>query len=115
MLPVETLENDRERCVKDYPVDERIYSSLSPGKELNALVGNLTEREAVSKVIGQEKVKAIVQFPIEEGYKLSYDVEEPTIKNPHWSVHLYKNSTNKDILTIKKWEIDAFSGEIKEK
>lgn len=103
-------------CEDKYSPADRLYSFTSPEYKslLDHPLGNFTEREAVRKVIGPEKTKEIVKFPIEEGYHIDYDVEAPSEDKPYWIVHLYKVSNNKDILTVKYWKIDAFTGNVSE-
>src|SRR3972149_1618016 len=115
--PLTKYKKDVLACEDKFPASNRLYHFTSPEETslLDHPLGNFTEREAVTKVIGQEKIMRIVKFPIEEGYKLSYSVEPPTKDKLFWVVHLfYESSGSEDIATIKYWRIDAISGDVSE-
>lgn len=109
-LPEDKMKSDIKECDKKYPPDERLYSKASP----DAIIvpyGKLEEREAFKKVMQTSEYKSFTTYPIEEGYKITYEVTVPTKDNPHWMFRLYKYS-NTDENTVATFKIDAISGEL---
>lgn len=100
-------------CEIKYPAAERLYSTTSPEfKSLLKPLGNLTEREAVRKILELQEFKEFTKPPIEEGYKLRYDVELPSENTPYWLIHIFKDSTSGDEITLNYYKVDAFTGEL---
>lgn len=100
-------------CEEKYPVANRLYSTTSPEfKSLLIPFGNLNEREAVRKIFELQEYKNFTSPPIEEGYKLRYDVESPSEETPYWLIHIFKESAGSEIITLNHYSVDAFTGEI---
>jgi len=100
-------------CETKYPVTERLYSTTSPEfKSSLEPFGNLTEREAVRKILELQEFKEFAKPPIEVGYKLRYEVELPAEDTPYWLIHIFKDSTSGDEITLDYYKVDAFTGEL---
>lgn len=123
LLKVDTPQTGLEQAVADcedqYPVADRLHTTVSSEFEslLESPTGNLTEREAVRKVLALDEFIKFSSPPIEEGYKLRYDIERPTKENPKWQVYVYKSGgTDRNIIrediTLNYYLVDAFTGEV---
>jgi len=100
-------------CEAKYPVAERLYSTTSPDfTSLLTPFGNLKEREAVRKIFELQEYKDFVTLPIEEGYKIRYTVEQPTVSSPYWLVHVFKDATDGGEINLNYYKVDAFTGEV---
>ncbi len=64
-------------CEEQYPAGDRLYSFTRPDfiSLLNKPIGNLTEREAIRKIIGLQEFKDFTNIRLGDGTKLRYEVK----------------------------------------
>lgn len=112
----ETPQNKFKKAVvaaqDKYPAAERLYLGASPDFKslLEKPIGNLSEREAVRKILALNDFKDFVK---NSKGTLRYTVDKPTDQSAFWIVQIYEDLPTGEKITLHNYyKVDAFSGEV---
>lgn len=110
--PQTKFKNAVKNCEEKHPVADRLYSSTSPDYQSSLTpLGNISEREAVKRVLGLDEFKVFLST-LGEGYKITYSIAEPTKDKPYWFINLYKYTGSGEEITLSYFAIDAMTGKL---
>ena len=110
-MPITKYKKDLAACFNKYPAKERLYSDTSPDYEnlLAKPIGNLSEREAVRKILSLQELKDFENTP---NGTLRYSVEAPSKDKQQWKIHIYADDKSGNENTLYYYKVDAFNEEI---
>jgi hypothetical protein len=110
-LPISTFKKSMTACDEKYPSSERLHSNTSPDyvSLLEKPLGNLSEREAVRKILELQEFKDFAKSP---GGTLRYSVDAPSSGKLYWSIHIYSDEESGYENTLNYYKVDALNGEI---
>ncbi len=101
-------------CQERHPANERLYAGVSPDYQslLAKPFGNLTERDAIKKVLNLEEFKTFSRYRHQCTLRPP-DVTPPSEENKHWLIRIFKDDCpDGSDITLNNYTVNALTGEL---